>query len=347
MGKTPGERRKFNLNFKELGTIVMIILVYLVSAIVKPDVFGGDTLPELIKNVLLWMPLIIVVSMGMMMVIISKNIDLSVGSIVGFCAMAVGLLFRDAGLPMWLGVIVAILMGAILGAFNGFLVSILDIPAIIVTLGTMNAFRGLAFIICGGKQIDGHEMPLELKSLVQNGITVGNLTIPWLVWIAIAILFVFAFIMKYTRFGREIYAVGSNSQAAFLRGISVKKTVFLVYVITGACSGLAAIMYACRYGYVNPSNTGNGFEFVVISATIIGGTSINGGSGTVIGTFLGSVLLGSINTMLATVGVAGTFQQASYGFIIIMALIIDTIVQKGQGRRIANRLSGRIRRAVS
>jgi len=346
MNKTPGERRKFNLNFKELGTIVMILLVYLVSVIVKPDVFSADRLPEVIKNVLLWMPLIIVVSMGMMMVIISMNIDLSVGSMVGFCAMAVGLLFRDAGIPMWLGIIIAVALGAVLGAFNGFLVSILNIPAIIVTLGTMNAFRGLAFIICGGKQIDGHEMPLELKTLVQNGISFGDLTIPWLVWIAIAILIIFAFVMKYTRFGREIYAVGSNAQAAYLRGINVKRTVFLVYVITGACAGLAAIMYACRYGYVNPSNTGNGFEFVVISATIIGGTSINGGSGTVIGTFLGSVLLGSINTMLATVGVAGTFQQASYGFIIIMALLIDTLVQKGQGRQLAGRLSGRIRKAA-
>ena len=233
---------------------------------------------------------------------------------------------------MWLGIIVAILMGCVLGGFNGFLVAILKIPAIIVTLGTMNAFRGLAFIVCGGKQIDGHQMPAELKTLVQNGISFGDFTIPWLVWIAILILGIFAFVMKYTRFGREIYAVGSNSQAAFLRGINVTKTVFLVYVITGACTGLAAIMYACRYGYVNPSNTGNGFEFVVISATIIGGTSINGGSGTVIGTFLGSVLLGSINTMLATVGVAGTFQQASYGFIIIMALLIDTLVAKGTGQ---------------
>lgn len=330
MNKIIGERRKFNMNFRELGSIVIILLVYLISAIVKPDVFSGVRLPEVIQNVLLWMPLIVVVSMGQMMVIISKNIDLSVGSMVGFCAMTVGLLFRDAHIPVWFGMIIAIAVGACLGAFNGFLISILEIPAIIVTLGTLSVYRGLAYIIGSGKMVSGYDLPKELGMLAQNGITFGSLTIPWLVWIAVGIVIIFAIIIKYTRFGREIYAVGSNYQAAFLRGINVKKITFLVFVITGACSGLAAVMYAARYGYVNPSNTGAGFEFVVISATIIGGTSINGGSGTVLGTFLGSLLLGSINTMLATIGVAGTFQQASYGFIIIMALLIDTLFQKGQ-----------------
>jgi len=330
-----GRRRKFNMNFKELGSIVIILLVFVISAIIKPDIFSGDRLPEIIKNVLLWMPLIVVVSMGQMMVIISKNIDLSVGSMVGFCAMTAGLFFRDAHIPVWLGIIIAVAVGACLGAFNGFLITILNIPAILVTLGTLSVYRGLAYIIGSGKMISGYDLPKQLGMLAQNGITFGGLTVPWLVWIAVGVVILFFVIMKYTRFGREIYALGSNYQASFLRGINVKKITILVFVITGACSGLAAIMYAARYGYVNPSNTGAGFEFVVISATIIGGTSINGGSGTVLGAFLGSLLLGSINTMLATIGVAGTFQQATYGFIILMALLIDKLFQRSQAGSIS------------
>ncbi|MEI6100769.1 MAG: ABC transporter permease, partial [Eubacteriales bacterium] len=257
---------------------------------------------------------------------------------VGFCAMTVGVLFRDFQIPLWLGLIISIAMGLGLGAGNGFLVSILKIPSIIVTLGTLNAYRGLAFIICNNQQVDSHQMPSDLGSLVQNGISFGSLLIPWLVWIALGVLVLFVFIMKYSKFGREIYAVGSNADAAFLRGINVKRTLFWVFAITGALAGLAAIMYASRYGYVNPSNTGAGFEFVVISATIIGGTSINGGSGSVLGTLLGCILLGSINTMLATLGVAGTFQQASYGLIIILALVIDTFFQKGQKRQMTKRV---------
>ena len=335
MNNIISKRRKFNLNFRELGSIVIILLVYLISAIIKPDIFSGERLAEVIKNVLLWMPLIVVVSMGQMMVIISKNIDLSVGSMVGFCAMTVGLLFRDAHIPVWLGIIIAMIVGACVGAINGFFISILNIPSILVTLGTLSVYRGLAYIVGSGKMISGYDLPKQLGMLAQDGIRFGNLTIPWLVWIAVGIVIIFAIIMKYTRFGREIYAVGSNYQAAFLRGINVKQIILLVFIITGACSGIAGVMYAARYGYVNPSNTGFGFEFVVISATIIGGTSIYGGSGTVLGTFLGSLLLGSINTMLATIGVAGTFQQATYGLIIIVALLIDALLQKGQIRSIS------------
>jgi rhamnose transport system permease protein len=323
------------MTFKELGSIIIIIIVYLISAIIKPDIFSAARLPEIIQNVLLWMPLIVVVSMGQMMVIISKNIDLSVGSMVGFCGMTVGLFFRDAHIPVWLGMIIAIAVGICLGAFNGFLISYLNIPAILVTLGTLSVYRGLAYIVGSGKMISGYDLPKELGILAQEGLKLGNLTIPWLVLIAVVVVIIFFFVMKYTRFGREIYALGSNYQASFLRGINVKKITFLVFVITGACSGMAAVMYAARYGYVNPSNTGFGFEFVVISATIIGGTSINGGSGTVLGVFLGSLLLGSINTMLATIGVAGTFQQATYGLIIIIALLIDTLFKRGQSGSIS------------
>lgn len=323
------KRTNINIRSKELGTIIFIVTVFLICYVVKPDVFGAERIGEVIQSILLWMPLIVIVSMGMMTVILTKNIDLSVGSIVGLAGMAVGYMFRDYHIPIWLGFVIAPLVGALCGAFNGLLVSYLQIPAIIVTLGTMNVFRGLAFIIGSGKQVDGHEMPANLIKLVQDG-PIKGLGVPWLVFIALVFAIIVGYALRRTHLGREMYAVGSNLEAAKLRGINVNKVVFIAYAFIGACSGMAGIMYACRYGYLNPSNTGNGFEFIVISATIIGGVSIKGGSGTVFGAVLGSLLLGTIQTVLPMIGVSGFFFKASYGFIILVALLIDKLVKNSQ-----------------
>ena len=317
----------FGRNIKNIVTVIIIGLIFGASAIVKPELFGSDRLPEVINSVIMWMPLILTVSMGMMMVVITKGIDLSVGSTVGLSAMVAGVMFRDLGTPLWLGIIVSMAVGLLCGALNGAIIAYMKIPAIIVTLGTMNVYRGLTYIISNGTQVTGYELPEGISNVVTNGINFGNLLIPWMVLIAVGIAVIFWLIMRFTHFGREVYAIGSNREAAYLRGIKCKKTELYIYSITGMLAGIAAMMYASRYGYINPSNTGYGLEFMVISATIIGGVSVSGGSGTVGGTFLGCLLLGSVNTMLAMVGVAGTVQKFSYGIIIVIALVIDRVVQ--------------------
>ncbi|MEA5004244.1 MAG: ABC transporter permease [Christensenella sp.] len=333
MNNTLKKKHISAIGAKERVTLIIIIILFVVSGIAKPELFTAERLPEVVNSVLLWMPLILVVSVGMMMIIITRNIDLSVGAIVAVSAMVAGILFRDFNIPIWLGFLVSMGVGYLCGAFNGFLISYLKIPAIIVTLGTMNAFRGLTFIFADGKQITGYELPKGLSSFVTEGLKIGNLIIPWIVWIAIGIAVLFYFILKKTHFGREVYAVGSNFQAAYLRGINCKKIVFNIFCITGVLCGIAGMMYAARYGYVNPSNTGDGFEFIVISATIIGGVSVSGGSGTVFGTFLGCILLGTVNTMIAMVGIPGAVQTFCYGLIIVIALLADRIVQVSQEKK--------------
>ncbi len=332
MNDTIKKKRNFPIGAKERVTLIIIIALFVASGIAKPDLFS-ERFAEVVNSVLLWMPLILVASMGMMMIIITRNIDLSIGAIVAVSAMVAGILFRDFNIPIWLGFLVSMGVGALCGAFNGFLISYLKIPAIIVTLGTMNAFRGLTFIFADGKQITGYELPKGLSSFVTEGLKIESLVIPWIVWIAVGIAVLFYFILKKTHFGREVYAVGSNFQAAHLRGINCKKVVFQIFLITGILCGIAGMMYAARYGYVNPSNTGDGFEFVVISATIIGGVSVSGGSGTVFGTFLGCILLGTVNTMIALVGIPGAVQTFCYGLIIVIALLADRIVQVSQEKK--------------
>lgn len=317
----------FGRNIKNIVTVAIIVLIFGASAIVKPQLFDSQRFPEVVNSVLMWIPLILTVSMGMMMVVITKGIDLSVGSTVGLSAMVAGIMFRDLGVSLWLGILVAMAVGLLCGALNGAVVAYMKIPAIIVTLGTMNVYRGLTYIISDGTQVTGYELPDGISNAVTKGINFGNLLIPWMVWIALGIVGIFWLLLRFSHFGREVYAIGSNREAAYLRGIKCKKTELIIYSITGLLSGIAAMMYASRYGYINPSNTGYGFEFMVISATIIGGVSVSGGSGTVGGTFLGCLLLGSVNTMLAMVGVSGTVQRFSYGIIIVIALVIDRVVQ--------------------
>jgi rhamnose transport system permease protein len=152
--------------------------------------------------------------------------------------------------------------------------------------------------------------------------------VPWVVVIAIDVAVLTYFFLRSSKVGRNIYAIGGNQEAAVLRGIPVAWTTFLVYTVTGGLAGLAGILYASRFGFVNPGETGVGFELTVIAAVVIGGTNVFGGSGSVLGVFLGCLLLGTINVALSVLGIAATWQLAVYGFVILLAVVVDAIIQR-------------------
>ncbi len=307
---------------REAGILVMIVLFCLAVGIAKPQFL---TLGEL-RIILLLVPLILIGAMGQMLVIIARHVDLSIGSMLGFSAMVVGMMFKYYPDIWWpIGFIVAIGIGAALGLFNGLLVTLFKLPAIIVTLGTLNLYRGLTYIVSNAKQIDRQYVPSDLKAMSQTSPIFG---IPWIIFISFGIALLTYLFVMHTRVGRQIYAIGSNPTAAPLRGIAVTKVTLLVFAISGALSGLAGILYASRWGFVNPSNTGNGFEFQVIAAVVIGGVSINGGVGTVLGTVLGVLLLGCVAAALPLLGIPGTTQSAIYGAVILIALLIDRTVRQ-------------------
>jgi rhamnose transport system permease protein len=309
---------------REAGIAVMIVLFCLVVGAVKPQFL---TLNQL-RIVLLLTPLIMIAAMGQMMVIVARHVDISIGSMLGFSAMVSGMLYRFVeGEPWWIGVPLSVSVGAILGFINGALVQFFRLPAIIVTLGTLSLYRGMTFIISNAKQIDRQWIPSELKGLSQTSPILG---IPWIIFIAFGVAILTYVFLDHTRLGRQIYAIGSNPAAAPLRGIRVAEVTLLVFTLSGALAGLAGILYASRWGFVNPSNTGSGFEFQVIAAVVIGGVSINGGVGTVLGTVLGVLLLGCVAAALPLLGIPGTSQAAIYGAVILVALLIDrTVRQQG------------------
>jgi rhamnose transport system permease protein len=309
---------------REAGIAVMIVLFCLVVGYFKPQFL---TLGQL-RIVLLLTPLIMIAAMGEMMVLVARHVDISVGSTLGLAAMVSGLLYRfGPEVPWWTGIPLSIAVGAALGFANGLLVHLFRLPSIIVTLGTLSLYRGLTFIISDARQIDRQWIPSELKGLSQTSPILG---IPWIIFIAFGVAILTYVFLNHTRIGRQVYALGSNPVAAPLRGIKVAQVTLLVFTLSGALAGLAGILYASRWGFVNPSNTGYGFEFQVIAAVVIGGVSINGGVGTVLGTVLGVLLLGCVAAALPLLGIPGTSQTAIYGAVILVALLIDrTVRQQG------------------
>ena len=306
---------------RESGILVMIILFCLAVGLYKPQFLTLSSL----RIILLLTPLIMIGAMAQMLVLVARHVDLSIGSMLGFSAMVVGLMYREFPDIWWMvGFPVAILTGATLGLFNGLLVTIFKLPSIIVTLGTLSLYRGLTFIISDARQINRSVIPTELKVMSR---TSPVFDIPWIILIAFGIAVMTYFVARHTQLGRQIYALGSNPKAAPLRGIDVTKVTLVVFALAGALSGLAGILYASRWGFVNPSNTGAGFEFQVIAAVVIGGVSINGGVGTVMGTVLGVLLLGCVSAALPLLGIPGSTQNAIFGAVILVALLIDRTVR--------------------
>jgi rhamnose transport system permease protein len=307
---------------REAGIFVMIVLFCLAVGLYKPQFLTMNSL----RIILLLVPLILIAAMGQMLVLVARHVDLSIGSMLGLSAMLTGMMFKFYPEVWWpLGFALAIGTGTLLGLFNGVLVTLFRLPAIIVTLGTLNLYRGLTYIVSDAKQIDRQFVPSALKGMSQTSPIFG---IPWIIFMSLGIAALTYVFVMHTRVGRQIVALGSNPVAAPLRGINVTKVTLLVFAISGALSGLAGIMYASRWGFVNPSNTGNGFEFQVIAAVVIGGVSINGGSGSVLGTVLGVLLLGCVAAALPLLGIPGTTQSAIYGAVILIALLIDRSVRQ-------------------
>lgn len=317
----------FLLRRREAGIAVMIVLFSLVVGFFKPQFLTLDQL----RIILLLTPLIMIGAMGQMLVIVARHVDLSIGSMLGLSAMVSGMMYRfdlvvlGFEVPWWTGIPVSIAVGAVLGLANGAVITLFRLPAIIVTLGTLSLYRGLTFIVSNAKQIDRQYIPTELKALSQTSPILG---IPWIIFIAFGVAVLTHLLAMHTRVGRQIYAIGSNPVAAPLLGIKVAQVTLFIFMLSGALSGLAGIMYASRWGFVNPSNTGSSFEFQVIAAVVIGGVSINGGVGTVLGTVLGVLLLGCVAAALPLLGIPGTSQSAIYGAVILVALLIDRSVRQ-------------------
>ena len=267
-----------------------------------------------------------ILALGQMIVILTKCIDLSVAATLALTGMVAALL-DGAGVPLALVILAAVALGAALGLINGLLVWRLQIPPIVVTLGTMTIYRGVIFLMTDGKWINAHEMSVGFKAL-PRAVVLG---LPVMAWVAIACLGIFAVLLARTPLGRSFYAVGGNPHAAVYTGIDVGRTQCVAFVISGALAGLVGYLWVARYAVAYVDVAG-GFELSVVAACVIGGVSIAGGIGSVMGALLGALFLGVINNALPVVGISPFWQMAISGLAIILAVAFNAQQGKRKGR---------------
>ncbi|MGH9247980.1 MAG: ABC transporter permease [Acidimicrobiales bacterium] len=308
--------------------IAAVLLAVITAATIKTPTFLFSS--NSWRDLLLTPAILVLLAIGQAVVVITRNVDLSVGSVLGLTAYLSGTLFLEVpGIPIVVVFLAGAGAGALLGLVNGVLVAYGRVPALVITLGTLYIYRGILLTWVGSDRINAGDMPGAFLDLG----TSSFLGVPWLTWIAIAVLAVVGYYMYTARGGREMYALGSDPDAAVLYGLKVRRRVLSAFLLSGALAGLAGVLFAARYGTVS-SGAGLGTELQAVAAVVVGGVAIFGGSGTVWGAALGAMLLITINRALPILGIPDFWQRAVVGVLIISAIVLDRVLAARQARRL-------------
>jgi rhamnose transport system permease protein len=306
------------LRVRELGIVGALALLIAVTAAIEPRFIETGSLRNLALNASIFA----ILAVGQTLVIITRNIDLSMGSVLCLSAYLAGdLLSKHPGLSLPVVFVLGIALGAACGLFNGILVTWGQVPALVVTLGTLYAFRGLAFLWTDGSQISAHQLPDAFLNLGSDSIA----GVPILVVIAVLVVAVVGQWLRDYRPGRELYAIGSNPMGARLAGVRSDRRVLVAFVLAGVLAGLGGVLFTARFGTVD-ATAGVAYELTIIAAAVVGGVAIFGGTGTVYGAALGALLLGTITSSLIVLRVAAFWQLAAIGALLLLAIAFDRFV---------------------
>lgn len=299
------------LKNRELSAFFAIVALFAVLVALNPAYFSLQTLAMIFAS----SQILCLLALGATLVMLTRNIDVSVGSTVGLCAIAVGVALNN-GYGLATAIAFALAIGALAGAFNGLLVVGLRIPAIVATLGTLGLYRGVMLLWTGGKWIEG--LPDSLKSLSEPAF-IGVSPLGWLV---LALLLAGGWLLSRTAFGRDFYAVGDNLAAARQLGVAVNRTRMLAFTLNGMLAACAGIVFAAQIGFV-PNQTGSGLEMKAIAACVLGGISLLGGTGTLLGAFLGAFFLTQIDTVLVLFRLPAWWNDFIAGLVLLGVLVLD------------------------
>ncbi|MEU0493967.1 ATP-binding cassette domain-containing protein [Mycobacterium sp. NPDC006124] len=321
-GDRPAWRRA--LARREFGLLVAMIAVLFPLGIMNPDLLGASNL----GNLAVTTALIGVACLGQMVVMLTRNIDLSLGSVIGLSAYASAWAMSDLpNMPAVVGIAIAICVGVVCGAVNGVIVAYGRVPSIVVTLGTLAIFRGVDAILSSGRQISSGMVPRGWLDW-----TAGRfLGISMLVWIGLALFVLFAVFLRTTRFGRDIYASGSNPAGADLIGIRTRMLVFAAFVISGTLAGFAGAMWASHFATVD-GQLAYGLELTLVASVVVGGVSLRGGAGTVVGVLLGTITLIIIQNAITVARINPSYLQAFFGGAILLTVLVDTLLSRRSTR---------------
>ena len=308
------------LKNRELSAFFAIVALFAVLVALNPAYFSLQTLAMIFAS----SQILCLLALGATLVMLTRNIDVSVGSTVGLCAIAVGVALNN-GYGLATAIAFALAIGALAGAFNGLLVVGLRIPAIVATLGTLGLYRGVMLLWTGGKWIEG--LPDSLKSLSEPAF-IGVSPLGWLV---LALLLAGGWLLSRTAFGRDFYAVGDNLAAARQWGVAVNRTRMLAFTLNGMLAACAGIVFAAQIGFV-PNQTGSGLEMKAIAACVLGGISLLGGTGTLLGAFLGAFFLTQIDTVLVLFRLPAWWNDFIAGLVLLGVLVLDGRLRQALAR---------------
>lgn len=295
--------------------IIVFAIMALVFSLMNPIFFTIKNFQVIFSN----MPLIGFLAIGLTFVVLAGNIDLSIGSIVGVTAVVVANLF-DLGfnIPLPFVFLIGILTGAIIGAINGFLVTVVGINSVITTLGTLTALKGLSFIIGSRTAFVYNELYINLG----RGFLFGS--IPFVSIYLVVIIIIMYLVLRFTKFGRNVYLVGANQNAATTAGVSVKKIQFLTFIVSGSFAAISGVLLTAQTAYAQ-GGFGIGWEFRALVICFIGGISIRGGRGTLVGVFIAMLIITSIANGLTLANVPINWRDSFEGAILILAILIDSV----------------------
>ena len=303
---------------RESGIVAVLIVFVAVTTAVRPRFLDAAN----IQFVLVDTATFALLALGQTMVVISRNVDLSVGSVVGLSAYLSATLFADhPGIPIPVVFLAGLGIGLACGIANGVMVAAGRVPSLVVTLATLYIIRGIDILIVGGNEVDASSLPNAFIDIPKD--TVAGIPV---IAIAVAVVVALgAYYLRSYRSGRDLYAIGSNPPAARLAGVPVGRRVFTAFAVSGAVAGVAGVLWASQYPTIN-STAGNGYELQVVSAVVVGGVAIFGGSGTAAGAALGALLLTTINSALYVLGISSFWDQAIWGFLLLVAIALDQAI---------------------
>ncbi|WJD76176.1 autoinducer 2 ABC transporter permease LsrC [Klebsiella michiganensis] len=308
------------LKNRELSAFLAIVVLFAGLVALNPAYFSLQTLAMIFASA----QILCLLALGATLVMLTRNIDVSVGSTVGLSAIATGVAL-NSGYGLMTAIAFALAIGALAGAFNGLLVVGLRIPAIVATLGTLGLYRGVMLLWTGGKWIEG--LPNSLKALSEPAL-IGISPLGWLV---LALLLAGGWILSRTAFGRDFYAVGDNLAAARQLGVAVNRTRMLAFTLNGMLAACAGIVFAAQIGFV-PNQTGSGLEMKAIAACVLGGISLLGGTGTLLGAFLGAFFLTQIDTVLVLFRLPAWWNDFIAGQVLLGVLVLDGRLRQALAR---------------
>jgi rhamnose transport system permease protein len=300
--------------------VVLLLVAIVIGSSLSPYFFTGFNVSSLTRDLMEKA----IMALSMTLIIITGEIDLSVASVLGLASVVLGAVWQ-AGVPLWLGIILVLILGAVAGLVNGLLVTRLGLPSLVVTLGTLGLYRGLAYVVLGDQAVSN--FPAAFTNFGFGSVPGTLIPWPFVVFALLALLFIG--VLHLSWIGRQIYAIGNNKEAARFAGIRVARVKLLLFMVSGLLAALAGVIFTARFSSARPDNA-LGFELDVVTIVLLGGVNIFGGKGTLFGVILSLFIIGAVRNSLGLVSISGDIQNIVVGVLLIFSVLGPNVVQSIQ-----------------